>query len=153
MIGFGRLAQTALAAGVVLARDFDGERAKRSSVEIASACGKTQSVVAKVLVTLSARGLVDGTRGPGGGYWLAVPPSQVTLLDFVVPFERNRKWLCSFASADDFSARTCPVRQRLEHLCGQWQNYLRATTLAVFLSHPGGGPWSCGTKRETRDST
>lgn len=132
MIGFGRLAQTALAAGAVLARNFDGGRTRLSSVEIAGACGQPQPVVAKVLVALSARGLVDGTRGPGGGYWLAVPPVQVALLEIVVPFERTRKMLCPLATAGEAAGEGCPVAQKVEQLCGQWQDYLRSTTLAVF---------------------
>ncbi len=150
-MGFGRLAQTALAASAVLARNFDGGHTRLSSVEIASACGQPQPVVAKVLVALSARGLVDGTRGPGGGYWLAVPPVQVALLEIVVTFERTRKMLWPLAEGDVASGEGCPVAQMVEQLCGQWREYLRSTTLAVFQAEQRGGDRSVGLKVETRD--
>jgi len=49
--------------------------------EIAEALGVSENHLAKVLQRLVRRGLLVSTRGPRGGFRLAVEPERVTLLD------------------------------------------------------------------------
>lgn len=60
-----------------------------SAHEIAERRELSQPVVAKVLTIGSSLGLVEGTRGPGGGYWLKRPPGETSLLDIAGEFERQ----------------------------------------------------------------
>lgn len=48
---------------------------------IARARGVPERYLLKALTPLAAAGLLRAHKGPGGGFRLAVPPSQITLLD------------------------------------------------------------------------
>lgn len=49
--------------------------------EIADVYGVSQNHLAKVCQRLEKAGLIRGTRGPNGGFQLAEPPGEITLLD------------------------------------------------------------------------
>src|SRR5437870_2455425 len=51
------------------------------SHEIAREYGLSEKFLLKVLGQLVRAGLVGSRKGPGGGYWLARGPADVTLLD------------------------------------------------------------------------
>ena len=54
---------------------------------VAGALGLPQTALAKVFQQLVRSGLAVGTRGIGGGYRLARPPRQVSVLDVLQAFE------------------------------------------------------------------
>jgi Rrf2 family transcriptional regulator, iron-sulfur cluster assembly transcription factor len=139
MIRFGKTAQTAISALSLLAEIYDGGETKLSSADIAERRGLPQPVVAKVLTIVSSLGLVDGTRGPGGGYWLKRPPGKISLLDIVEEFERQDAGImCPFGPTWCGHGKPCPMHHALVQMDEQWMNYLRTTTLAIF--RPGDGP-------------
>ena len=75
MTPYGKAAQTAIAAVSRLAEVYDPEkRIKLNSSDIAEKRHLPQPVVAKILTNLSLAGIVNGSPGPGGGYWLSRPP-------------------------------------------------------------------------------
>lgn len=51
--------------------------------EIARACGVSSGYLARVLILLRQAGIVDGLKGPRGGFRLARPAREITLLDVV----------------------------------------------------------------------
>ncbi len=139
MIRFGKTAQTAISAMSLLAEIYDGGETKLSSADIAERRGLPQPVVAKVLTIVSSLGLVDGTRGPGGGYWLKRPPGKISLLDIVEEFERQDAGImCPFGPTWCGHGKPCPMHHSLVQMDEHWMNYLRTTTLAIF--RPDDGP-------------
>ena len=74
-----------LHAALELARAW--ERGAVTAAEVAARHDLPQPVVAKAFQQLVRRGLARGTRGVRGGYVLARPPRQVTVLDVVEAFE------------------------------------------------------------------
>jgi hypothetical protein len=76
MTRFGKTAQTAISALSLLAEVYDGGRTKLSSSEIARRRRLPRPIVAKILTLVSSLDLVDGTQGPGGGYWLKRRPRR-----------------------------------------------------------------------------
>jgi Rrf2 family transcriptional regulator, iron-sulfur cluster assembly transcription factor len=133
MIRFGKTAQTAVSALSLLAEVYDGGKTKLSSHDIAERRELPQPVVAKVLTIVSSLGLVDGTRGPGGGYWLKRPPSEISLLDIVEEFERqDARVMCPFGPNWCGKGEPCPMHDELARMDADWTRYLRETTLAVF---------------------
>ncbi|RQD67326.1 MAG: Rrf2 family transcriptional regulator [Desulfonatronovibrio sp. MSAO_Bac4] len=50
---------------------------------IAKRQGISEKYLEKIVRLLRKAGLVDGLRGPGGGYMLAVPPDKITLADIL----------------------------------------------------------------------
>ncbi len=49
--------------------------------------GISPSYLESILITLKNNGIIKTTRGPGGGYKLALPPSEITILRIVELFE------------------------------------------------------------------
>ncbi len=133
MIRFGKLAQTAIAAMSVLAERYDGGETKLSSADIAAERQLPQPIVAKVLTTLSSLGLVDGTRGPGGGYWLKKKPTEISLMDIVAEFERAEDTImCPFGPNWCGNGDPCPMHDSLVEMTDQWHAYLEGTSLQIF---------------------
>lgn len=63
--------------------------------QIAERYGFSTHHLAKVLGQLVRAGVAAGSRGVGGGYWLARPPEQVTLLEVVEAVEGPRRRGCA----------------------------------------------------------
>ena len=133
MVRFGKVAQTAIAAVSLLAERFDGGETKLSSADIATVRELPQPIVAKVLTTLSSLGLIDGTRGPGGGYWLKRPPAEISLMDVVAEFERaDGGIMCPFGPNWCGSGDPCPMHDSIVRITEEWQDYLRDTKFEIF---------------------
>lgn len=133
MMRFGKVAQTAVAAMSLLAERYDGGKTKLNSADIAAARDLPKPVVAKVLTVLSSVGLVDGVRGPGGGYWLKREPSEISLLDIVREFERaDAGIMCPFGPTWCGNGEPCPMHDSLTRIAAEWEAYLSTTRLAVF---------------------
>lgn len=138
MIRCGKTAQTAIAAASLLAERYDGGETALSSLEIARRRNLSAPLVAKLLSTLSTAGLVDGFRGPGGGYWLARPPSEISLKDIVEVFEKEQEMImCPFGPGWCGNNAPCPMHETLSALDGQWTRYLNETNLAIFQKPEG----------------
>ena len=58
--------------------------------ELAREVGVPADYLSKVLATLARAGLLTATRGAKGGYRLARPPVEITLLEIVQPIEGKR---------------------------------------------------------------
>jgi len=58
-------------------------RGRVSLAEIAARQGISQSYLEQLFAALRRRGLVDGTRGPGGGYQLGRPGSEISVADVI----------------------------------------------------------------------
>ena len=54
---------------------------------IAEAQQISSQFLVQILLQLKRAGIVQSTRGAGGGYRLTLPPSQVSLLDVIVAIE------------------------------------------------------------------
>lgn len=133
MLRCGKTAQTAIAAMSALAEGYDRGKTVLSSLDIAKQRGLPQPLVAKLLTTLSTSGLVDGTRGPGGGYWLAKAPSRIALADIIELFEKdNEGIMCPFGPGWCGTGEPCPLHDELFAMNAQWDTFIHKTTLAVF---------------------
>ena len=123
-----------------LAEVYDGGDTKLSSGDIALRRHLPQTLVAKLLVALSQAELVDGTRGPGGGYWLAKSPTEISLNDIVRQFEKPCDRLqCPFGPDWCGHGDPCPLHDKLVELDTQMSDFLESTTLAVFKEMRVGG--------------
>lgn len=138
MFTFSRLGQAGIAAVSYLAEvgDTTGER-PAGSAEIAEARGLSRAVVAKVLTHLSAAGIVRGRPGPAGGYWLARPASQVSLLDIVRVFDDPcRMVMCPFGPQWCGSGPNCPLHDRFLAIQESVLSSLAGESFARFRKSP-----------------
>ena len=105
------------------------------SGEIAGSRKLSRSLTAKLLTRLSSAGLVHGQPGPGGGYALAVPPGQITLLHIVALFEQIAEpVVCPFGKDWCGKHAPCPLHEPLLRLRAQNLRFLETTTLDVFVA-------------------
>ncbi len=133
MLKYGKMAQNAISAMSFLAEVFDNGETKLSSGDIAKRRKLPQPLVAKILVVLSQAGFVDSTRGPGGGYWLAMDPARIALNDIVRQFEKPEDRLqCPFGPGWCGNGAPCPLHDQLAALDEQMCDFLENTNLAVF---------------------
>ncbi len=130
----------AVRALVELAQTADGERVLGQ--ELASRAGLPANYLSKILVSLSRAGLVEGSRGSGGGYRLRRAPTELSLLEIVelldgpqTEFECLLRPGHACSSADPCTAHPEWARMR-EHYLG----FLEGTSVADLARRPAGEP-------------
>lgn len=108
-----------------------------SSHQIAENRNLSQPLVGKVMTVLSQHGLVQGTRGPGGGYRMMRDPSTITVYDVVELFEGHRDpSACPFGPGWCGVGEPCPLHDILADMSESAARTLRSITFASFLDHP-----------------
>jgi Rrf2 family protein len=153
MTPYGKTAQTAIAAVSRLAEVYaPGKRVKLNSADIAENRHLPQPVVAKVLTILSQAGIVNGSPGPGGGYWLARGPETVSLYDVVSLFERLEENVsCPFGPNYCGNGPQCPLHFDLLKIREQMTVFLKTSTFARFVgwAAPAEPPPAAPTKKRS----
>ena len=129
----GRYAVTAM---LDLALHYD--RGPVSLAEIAERQGISQSYLEQLFARLRRNGLVDGMRGPGGGYKLGRPGSAISVADVIdavnEPVDATR---CG-------GRRNCQGEQRClthdlwENLSNQIRDFLSSVSLDQLVRQKGG---------------
>ncbi len=107
-----RTVEYAVRAVVVLAREH-GHRPIRAE-ELAETLGAPRNYLSKTLLVLVRHGFVTSTRGPGGGYVLAVSPDTLTVADVADVFREARPAgaRCVLGRHPCDPARPCAAHQR-----------------------------------------
>lgn len=153
MLKIGKLAQQAIAAASYLAERFE-DGARVSASEIADARKLSRMVLAKVLATLSLRGITSGATGPGGGYRLARTPEEISLFEIVSAFERTDvRPMCPFGPHWCGSGDPCPLHDAITAAADQVASFLQKQNLAPFRGWRKGGQASAVSTRSRRDSS
>lgn len=130
---YGKQTETAIAAMSRLAEMYDDSHSRHSATEIADARGLQRPFVAKILTILSQAGLVDGSRGPGGGYSLAMPPKKITLFEVFKLFEReDQNDDCPFGGGVCGVGDPCPIHDKLVQLKDSLDDVMKNTTFEDF---------------------
>ena len=113
---------------MALAWELAGDEGLVTAAEVAARYDLPPAVVAKIFQRLAQAGLAVGTRGVAGGYRLARPPAQVTVLEVIEVFER--------LDPEPHSGRGDPVpdaERRLGQLFAEIHEQSRATLASVTL--------------------
>jgi Rrf2 family protein len=97
--------------------------------EIAEKYGISTNHLAKVLRDLGRAGLVESTRGVGGGYRFSGNAKRTTLLDLVELFER----IGSAAVGDSEEDTTSPVGAYLHRVLVEIEQIARATLDSITV--------------------
>lgn len=131
---FNRSTEIAISAMSRLVEAAETGEGPQTAGQIAEARGVPRPFVAKVLTVLSQRGFVAGSPGRRGGYSLARPPAEITLLHIAECFERfDRPTPCPFGPGKCGGETKCPLHDRIAGIQGELHDFLAQTTLAVFL--------------------
>lgn len=126
MVQISEAASLALHSMLLLAQR---KGAPRSVAEMASVTGVSQAHLAKVLQRLHKAGLVQATRGPGGGYILAIPAARTTLLDVYEAIEGPYCTTNCLVKGESCPFRQCLFGGLLGRLAMEFREYMAGHTL------------------------
>lgn len=111
-----------------LARRPPGDRARLD--EIAGGEDLPAPFLGKILKELVAEGMLTSARGPGGGYALAYPPGEITLMDVKGTIDGTEDLERCAVGLDPCSDETpCPLHDTFKPIREAIRGYLEDTTL------------------------
>ena len=123
----------ALQAAVYLAGQWGEDRLVPVG-QIAEALDVPRNYLSKTLHQLARNGVLVSVRGPGGGFRLAGDPSEVKLVEIVLPVEPGlgeRHCLLGRATCSDDDA--CAAHERWRELAEQSRRFLEDTSLSDLV--------------------
>ena len=89
--------------------------------------------VAKVMQRLAKVGMVESTRGPAGGFVLAMPPDEITLLFIYEAIEGKIVETECPLGYDDCPFNKCLLDTMAENINKAFKEYLATHTLEYYL--------------------
>lgn len=92
--------------------------------------------LAKVLQNLTRKGLVRSQRGVKGGFVLAQPPDEITILDVVNAVDPIQRIRTCPLGLKTHGVRLCPLHFRMDHALAMVEDAFRNSTLAEILAEP-----------------
>ena len=129
----------ALRAILVLAQATDGRPLRAD--QIARATASPANYLAKTLNALAKAGLVNSTRGPYGGFGLAIPAAELSLAQIIDCFDEPRpQTRCLLGNAPCDSRRPCTAHTRWTAIKDARRVALADTTVADLLGGSAAAP-------------
>lgn len=126
-------AEYALRAIVYLA---DQHQTPHTTQQIAEVTHVPAGYLAKVMQALSRARLVHAQRGLHGGFTLAHPATELTVLDVVQAVDPLRRiTACPLGLKGHLSL--CPLHRRLDNAVAMVEEALKTSTIAELLAEPG----------------
>lgn len=104
--------------------------------DISRCQGISLSYLEQLFAKLRKRGLVEGMRGPGGGYRLARPADQVTVADIISAVDEKVDATRCGGREDCQGGRRCLTHELWSDLSRQIFTFLEGITLAQFVERP-----------------
>lgn len=102
--------------------------------DISERQGISLSYLEQLFMLLRDQGLVKSTRGPGGGYSLAVGSEEIAIADVIDAVDENVDATRCGGSADCQNHQRCLTHDLWENLSGQIRSYLSGISLAQAVS-------------------
>ena len=106
--------------------------------DLAERTGVPASYLSKILLDLNRAGLVEATRGIGGGYRLARPPSEIFLMEVIDPLEKvSRLGDCIMGRPECSEESSCSVHDWWKRVRNDYLEMLQRTSLAQVIGGEG----------------
>lgn len=102
---------------------------------ISSSQSISLSYLEQLFAKLRHSGLVEGVRGPGGGYRLARRPEKISIADIILAVDEQEVFSNKVVSSDEYVAGD--VARLWTELSGRLFEFLNAMTLDQFVPDPG----------------
>jgi Rrf2 family nitric oxide-sensitive transcriptional repressor len=126
-----KTAEYALRAVVTLA---DGNGGPMLTPRIAATTQVPQAYLSKVLQTLVRADLVSSQRGQGGGFTLARPAIEITVLDVIDAVDPIQRIECCPLDIDAHAQNLCPLHRRLDDAIASIRETFTSTSIAELVS-------------------
>ncbi len=104
--------------------------------DISQCQGISLSYLEQLFARLRKFGLVEGVRGPGGGYRLGRPASQISIAEIISAVDESIDVTRCQGSKDCQGGEKCLTHQLWEDLSSRLYDFLDNLTLANFISRP-----------------
>jgi Rrf2 family iron-sulfur cluster assembly transcriptional regulator len=107
--------------------------------EIADALGVPRNYLSKILHTLARQGILASTRGPHGGFRLAVEADRLALYRVTELFDTldPRRRTCVLGRAECNDRNPCPAHGRWKGISEKVRAFFRETTIGDLLKEEG----------------
>ncbi len=111
-----------------------GTAGPQRASQIARELGVPPNYLSKILHALARAGTLKSERGPGGGFRLARPPSEVALAEVLEPFDpMAREQTCLLGRPECSERNACMVHERWKRVREPVAQFFRETTIADLL--------------------
>lgn len=104
--------------------------------EISQCQGISLSYLEQLFAKLRKAGLVEGVRGPGGGYRLAKPSDQISVADIITAVDESMDVTRCRGREDCQEGERCLTHELWEDLSHRLYDFLDGITLAQFADRP-----------------
>jgi len=104
--------------------------------DISQCQGISLSYLEQLFAKLRKDGLVEGVRGPGGGYRLGRPASQISIAEIIKAVDENIDVTRCLGNKDCHGGEKCLTHQLWEDLSTRLYDFLDNLTLASFIQRP-----------------
>ncbi len=105
-----------------------------SLAEISTCQGISLSYLEQLFAMLRKHGLVTGTRGPGGGYRLARPSTQITVADIIRAVDESCDATRCGGRENCRHGQRCLTHELWSELSAEILGFLQGITVADFVA-------------------
>jgi Rrf2 family iron-sulfur cluster assembly transcriptional regulator len=127
----GRYAVTAMMDLAI--HDMDGPV---TLADISKCQGISLSYLEQLFAKLRKEGLVEGVRGPGGGYRLGKPASKISIANIINAVDENIDARGCQGKKNCHGGEQCLTHKLWEDLSNRLYNFLDEITLSQFVNRP-----------------
>ena len=99
--------------------------------------GISLSYLEQLFAKLRKADLVEGLRGPGGGYRLGMPSSEISMADIILAVDENMDSTQCKGKEDCNEGDRCLTHELWQDLSSQIQDFLSGISLAEIVERPG----------------
>jgi Rrf2 family iron-sulfur cluster assembly transcriptional regulator len=104
--------------------------------DISQCQGISLSYLEQLFAKLRRAGLVEGVRGPGGGYRLARPSDQISVASVIAAVDESVEVTRCNGEEDCQDGQRCLTHELWDDLSRRLYDYLDGITLANFTDRP-----------------
>lgn len=94
--------------------------------------------LSKILGDLVRDGVLEASRGKGGGFRMAHPPQKTSLLEVLEPFERFGRRRCPFQNKQCSDENPCGAHEQWKRVLESYQRFLRRTSIHSVVTKKQG---------------
>jgi len=105
--------------------------------DISQCQGISLSYLEQLFSKLRKHGLVDGVRGPGGGYKLARSPESITVAEIIAAVDERVDITNCGGNGDCQNGERCLTHELWSELSNRLFDFLNEITLSQFVNRPG----------------
>ncbi|MFQ5537940.1 MAG: RrF2 family transcriptional regulator [Gemmatimonadota bacterium] len=131
------LSQTAIYALKAVLHLAEADPAEPVRVDdIAKALDVPRNYLSKILHQLARDGILDSTRGPHGGFVLAIPPAELALGVVISPFDTiAEESACLLGRETCTDEQPCAAHLRWREVSRALQDFLKNTRISDLTEH------------------